>query len=290
MERSTVPAADNLAQWLIQIHEELCAELEFVQKSQAQYYDQHRLPAPEFKKDQLIWLLRHNIKTTRPSTKLDHRRLGPYRIIEKIGSSAYLLNVPSYLSRLHPVFNVSLLEPYRDPSIFRPHSSPEAFQLADDPALSIQTIHDACKIGHRFEYFVRWKDLPESENSWIPLSDIPTSQNELIDRFHCCHPRAPHPHTIVLNQCFPVPPTTHSPSVSIELTPQTSSPHTDSMLTVPQASSAPLAAPMVPPAAARPASPPVIHQRLRSEYVPPIQTTTRTGRVSKPAQRLDPEY
>ena len=39
MERSMVPAADNLAQWLIQIHEELRAELEFAQKSQAWYYD-----------------------------------------------------------------------------------------------------------------------------------------------------------------------------------------------------------------------------------------------------------
>ena len=64
MECSMVPAAENLTQWLIQIHEELCTELEFAQKSQAWYYDQHCLPAPEFKKDQLIWLLHHNIKTT----------------------------------------------------------------------------------------------------------------------------------------------------------------------------------------------------------------------------------
>jgi len=218
------------------------------------------------------------------------RRLGPYCIIKKIGSSAYLLDFPFYLSRLHPVFNVALLEPYHDPSTFRPHSSPEPFHLADDPALSIQTIHDARKIGHRFEYFVCWKDLPESENSSIPLSDIPTSQNELIDRFHRRHPQAPRPHTIVLNQTFSIPPTTHSPSVSIELTPQTSSPHTDSVLAVPQASSTLLAPPAIPPAAARPAPPLVIHQRLRSEYVPPIQTTTHTGRVSEPAQCLDPKH
>ena len=141
-----------------------------------------------------------------------------------------------------------------------------------------------------FEYFVCWKDLPESENSWIPLSDIPTSQNELIDCFHHRHPQAPRPHTIALNQTFSIPPTTNSPSVSIELTPQTSSPHTDSMLAIPQASSTPLAIPIIPPTTAHPASPPVIHQRLRSEYVPPIQTMTRTGRVSKPAQHLDPEH
>ena len=62
------------------------------------------------------------------------------------------------------------------------------------------------------------------------------------------------------------------------------------MLAVPQALSAPLAVPTIPPATAHPASPPVICQRLRSEYIPPIQTTTRTGHVSKPAQHLDPEH
>jgi hypothetical protein len=71
-ERSTVPAAENLAHSLEQIHTELRAELEFAQSMQAQYYNKHRLPAPEYQCDQLVWLLRRNIKTTCPSGKLDH--------------------------------------------------------------------------------------------------------------------------------------------------------------------------------------------------------------------------
>src|ERR1700709_401985 len=115
-ERSTVPAAADLAGRLEQIHTELRAELEHAQASQSRYYDEKHIPAPDLQRDQLVWLLRRNIKTTRPSDKLDHRRLGPYRIIRKIGACSYHLQLPSYLSRLHPVFHVSLLEPYKDPS------------------------------------------------------------------------------------------------------------------------------------------------------------------------------
>ncbi|KAF5391220.1 hypothetical protein D9757_003057 [Collybiopsis confluens] len=53
--------------------------------------------------------------------------------------------------------------------------------------------------------------------------------------------------------------------------------------------SEPVVAPAIPAAAPRPASPPPVRQRLRSEYEIPAQTTTRTGRVSRPAKRYTPE-
>ena len=201
-ERSSVPAAADLAARLNQIHAELCAELTHAQQLQAQYYDKKWLPAPELKPDQLVWLLRRHIKTTRPSDKLDHRRLGPYRVIRKISSSSYLLALPWYLTRLHPVFHVSLLEPYKDPSEFHIHADPEPFELADDPALSIDKILDSRRVGHRFEYFVHFRSLPNSENSWLPLSDIPRTYNELIDRYHRRHPRSVRPHVTELTCSF----------------------------------------------------------------------------------------
>jgi hypothetical protein len=280
-ERSTVPAATDLAARLDMIHEELRAELQSAQDTQAKYYNRKASVAPEFKPDQLVWLLRRNIKTTRPSLKLDHRRLGPYPIVRKIGSSAYLLRLPSYLSRLHPVFNVSLLEPYIDPSDFHTHSAPLPFTLADDPANDIKTILDCRKTGHRYEYLVRWKSLPESDDSWLPLSDIPTSFNELIERYHRRHPRSPRPHVIDMNKNY------HASFVATDYLLPSSS-----QIPLPAASPAPPEPPApalaaVPPAAARPPSPVAIRQRLRSEYVPPTQTTTRGGRVSRPAERLD---
>jgi hypothetical protein len=260
------------------IHEELRAELQSAQDTQAKYYNRKASVAPEFKPDQLVWLLRRNIKTTCPSLKLDHRRLGPYPIVRKIGSSAYLLRLPSYLSRLHPVFNVSLLKPYTDPSEFHTHTSPLPFTLADNPVNDIKAILDCRKIGHRYEYLVRWKSLPESDDSWLPLSDIPTSLNELLERYHRRHPRSPCPHIIDINKNY------HTSSAATDTSLSLSS-QVPSSVAPPEPPVPALAA--VPPAAARPLSPVAVRQRLRSEYEPPTQTTTRGGRVSCPAERLN---
>ena len=49
--------------------------------------------------------------------KLNPRYIGLFRIIEKIGPIAYLLELPSELSRIHNVFHVSMLRKYvPDPS------------------------------------------------------------------------------------------------------------------------------------------------------------------------------
>jgi hypothetical protein len=58
-----------------------------------------------------VWLLRRNLKTRRPSDKLDYCRLGPFRVSTKVNEVAYRLDLPSSM-KIHPVFHVSLLEPY----------------------------------------------------------------------------------------------------------------------------------------------------------------------------------
>lgn len=283
-ERSTIPAAHDLAHRLDHIHAELRAELKHAQELQSRYYNRHVQSSPSYQPDQLVWLLHRNIKTTRPSDKLDHRRLGPFPIERCLGPLTYQLHLPSYLSRLHSVFHVSLLQPYSDPSEFHPHASPEPFNIfSDSPSTSIHSILDCRKVGHRFEYLVHWKDLPSSEDSWTPLSDIPTSSNELLEHFHRRHTRAPRPHSLVLNQNLHVPlnsacSTTDASTSSA----QVSEPTVPSVVL-------PLSSAAVPPAIPRPASPPATHENLRTTYVPPTQTTTSFGRVCRPPPpRLDP--
>ena len=71
--------------------------------------NRRRRPAPDLVPGQKVWLLRRHISTTRPSSKLDVRRLGPYPIIGPIGRSAFKLLLPPSM-KIHPVFHVSLLE------------------------------------------------------------------------------------------------------------------------------------------------------------------------------------
>ena len=57
-------------------------------------------------------LNRHNIKTRRPSKKLDHKNHGPFQIEKIVSPLAVRLTLPRKW-KIHNVFHVSLLEPYR---------------------------------------------------------------------------------------------------------------------------------------------------------------------------------
>ena len=85
------------------------------------------LAAPRFAVGDFVWLLRRNIATTRPCPKLNYKKLGPFRIIEKIGSMVVRLELPSHF-RIHNVFYVSLLKLTISPespidSLLRHHQS-----------------------------------------------------------------------------------------------------------------------------------------------------------------------
>jgi hypothetical protein len=56
-----------------------------------EYTNKKRIIGPLLKKGNKVYLLRKNIKTKRPSNKLDFKKLGPFEIIEKIGSINFKL-------------------------------------------------------------------------------------------------------------------------------------------------------------------------------------------------------
>ena len=69
-----------------------------------------RSEGPDLRKRGMIYLLRKNIKTKRPSDKLNYTKLGPFKIQKKLGPVTFKLELPPHI-RIHPVFHISLLEP-----------------------------------------------------------------------------------------------------------------------------------------------------------------------------------
>jgi hypothetical protein len=57
----------------------------------------------------IIYLLRKNIKTKRLSNKLDHKKLGPFKIKQKIGPINYELSLLNII-KIYLVFHILLLE------------------------------------------------------------------------------------------------------------------------------------------------------------------------------------
>lgn len=80
----------------------------------ALYYNQRAGELKEFEVGQFVWLSRKNITTRRASNKLDSKTIGPFEIIEKIGTHSVRLKLFPPWTKLHPVFNTNLLSPFHE--------------------------------------------------------------------------------------------------------------------------------------------------------------------------------
>jgi len=61
---------------------------------QKEYYDLHRKPDQNLQSGDMVSLLPRTIKTTRPWERLDYKKIGPFKILAKIETSAYKLVLP----------------------------------------------------------------------------------------------------------------------------------------------------------------------------------------------------
>jgi len=98
---------------MTQLHELLRNKMRAAQLRQKEYYDLHRKPDPNLQSGDMVWLLPHNIKTTRRSKKMDYKKMGPFKILAKIRTTAYKLALPPSMA-IHNTLDISLLEPYQD--------------------------------------------------------------------------------------------------------------------------------------------------------------------------------
>ena len=141
-----------------------------------------------------VWLLRKNIKTTRPSQKLDFRKLGPYRIISKINDVAFRLQLPAGI-RLHPVFHVSLLEKYNCNDVpGRFVEPPPPIEVDDELEYEVESILDSKIVRGKLLYLVDWLGYDSSETTWEPVENLTNAQNK-VKEFHERYPNKPRPAT-----------------------------------------------------------------------------------------------
>jgi hypothetical protein len=185
-EGAEVPAARNRTLDLTRFRDILSQRLEEARQTQAKYYDQKHIPHT-YKVGDKVLLNAKNIKTTRPSKKLDHKYIGPFEVLLPIGKQAYRLRLPTSYGSIHNVFHVSLLEPFKARSGEPP--APLPVLVEDEEHYEIESILDS-RIWHKkLQYFVKWLGWPDAENQWISPQEI--RADELIEEFHRKYPRKP---------------------------------------------------------------------------------------------------
>ena len=191
--KDTVPAATSYAEQLEKVHEEVKAALERSKEEMKATYDQRRQDAREYKEGDQVWLEGTNLKSRRPSQALNERRYGPFTITEKIGASAYRLDIPDTW-KIHDIFNESLLTPYHAPSFANQEQPgpPPAEMVDNEEEHVVEAVINSKIVGRgrkrSMMYLVKWKGYPDSEDSWEPEANLENA-TEAIEDFFKAHPK-----------------------------------------------------------------------------------------------------
>ena len=120
----------------------------------------------------MLYLARKNIKSKRPSEKLDYKQLGPFKIKRKISDTNYELSLPRSM-QIHPVFHISLLEPASPRAKLDETTEQSSRTKMKKSKRSRRSSIIAEKDRRQSEYLVKWKDQGgDDENTWEPREPL----------------------------------------------------------------------------------------------------------------------
>ena len=113
IEIPTTELRNGISRNMQEIEDHLKSEMARAQEIQSEQANTSRTPTPRYAIGDKVYLSRGKLRTSRPCSKLDQVFLGPFKIIQRIGTRAYNLQLPLTM-RIHPVFHVSRLKPCPD--------------------------------------------------------------------------------------------------------------------------------------------------------------------------------
>jgi len=181
-----IEAVDVFVQRIQKATEEAQSALRQAAEDMARFHDVHRGKEMSFKVGEKVWLDLRNIKTTRPTKKLDDKWFGPFPITEVISNNAYKLKLTPPFSKVHPVFNITMLRRFQPDQIKerpRPTEPTPVIDEEGEEVYEVECILDKRERRGRSEYLVSWKGFGPEHNSWEPERNLKGSQR-LISRFN----------------------------------------------------------------------------------------------------------
>ncbi|SJL16408.1 uncharacterized protein ARMOST_19932 [Armillaria ostoyae] len=174
------------------IHEETKKALEEAAGRMKKQYDKHTHPSKNYDTGDLVWLDTTNLHLPRPKKKLNDKQVGPFKILEKTGASAYKLKLLPHW-KIHPHFNKKLLTLYTPPAFPNQEQPPppppdlidNEEQWEIEEVLDSKTRKVRGKRGQPSttvnDYFIKWKGWTREHNSWVMEKDMGNTKEAIAD-------------------------------------------------------------------------------------------------------------
>ena len=178
------PAADSRAELLQKIRNEVSVSLE----TACITYGKTNYTPPQFAIGDRVWLLATNLQTSRPARKLEHKRLGPYQVLEQVSPVAFRLALPRSL-KIHNVFHTSLLSAYVPPTSAQTVATPPKPVTKDgEEEYEVEEVLDSRVFRGCLEYLVCCRGYGPEADSWENGLELTDGAAQVIADFHAAHP------------------------------------------------------------------------------------------------------
>jgi hypothetical protein len=138
------------------------------------YANRIRIKGPPIPGGDKVYLLRRNIKSNKPTKKLDVVKLGPFKILRQKGPVNYELELPKRM-RILPTFHVSLLEP-ATPDTALEQDVRDISEEIQEPVYQVEEILDSKLENGQRKYLVKWAGYDSTENTWELRSSFHSSK------------------------------------------------------------------------------------------------------------------
>ncbi|KAF8756213.1 Chromo (CHRromatin Organization MOdifier) domain [Rhizoctonia solani] len=173
-----VPEADNLATQM---------EAQWREIEAALWQSKTRMVAGEvgepleFKIGEEAWLDAKNVKLKTLSPKLTERRLGPFKVTEKISNRAYRLELLPTM-RIHNVFYVGLLSKVKRDKRRNFENQPPPVTVDGEEEYKVKGITDMEERNGKWFFRVKWKGYGSEENTWEPRENLKNAE-KILEKF-----------------------------------------------------------------------------------------------------------
>src|SRR5882757_9421632 len=150
----------------------------------------------EFVIGQQVWLEGKNIKRPYNSPKLSPKLYGPFRVVAKISSVAYKLQIPA-MWQVHDVFHMLLLTPYKETMEHgKNFLEPPPDIIEGEEEWEVEQILNKRIFGRskKLQFLVRWKGYSPAHDQWVNREDM--AADDLIRIYERENPHntpVPHP-------------------------------------------------------------------------------------------------